>query len=402
MTGKSIFQKLLAVVLIFFKLFFLLIFTLICSQYFRSKFYHFPEPKPFTGDQIFNPYSDITGPWLKSNFHAHTIAWGKLTNGHQTSEEIMHHYKNEMKYDAPAISNYHQTKQYLPVDSPLYFPVYEHGYNKGKSHHLVFGNEKVCFFDINLWQTVHHKQFIIDHLAKKSTLISLNHPGMRNSYSYPDLSKLTGYQLMEVINTPGNDQGYWDQALSSGKISWIIADDDAHDITKPGETGVSWTMVNTKQRNANAFLESLKNGLSYGVIGTGGVNNYYLKEVTLSGNDIMIRVDSVAEEIKLIGQGGEVKKTLNNTDSISYTFLPNDSYIRAVIKFPGMTMFLNPMIRYDGKGIPRNEMMATVNGGRTLVNRVLVGLAWLFIVIIAFKNSRRRIFSRRAKEKKRS
>src|SRR5688500_10437746 len=191
MGGKSFSKKVLAVILLFFKLFFLLIFTLICSQYFRSKFYHFPEPKPFSGNHIFNPYSDISGQWLKSNFHAHTIAWGGLTNGHQTAEEIIDHYKNDLKYDVPVISNYHKTKQYLPVDSPLYFPVYEHGYNKGKSHHLVFGNEKVCFFDVNLWQTVHHKQFIIEHLAKKNPLISLNHPGMRNSFSYPDLSKLT-------------------------------------------------------------------------------------------------------------------------------------------------------------------------------------------------------------------
>ncbi len=389
MPSTSIASKIGRSILFVLKLFAFLIFTLICSQYFRSKYYRFPDPVPFTGNNIFNPYSDISGKWLKSNFHAHTKAWGGLTNGHQTKEEIMHHYQ-EMKYDVPTISNYHQTVQYLPEGSPLYFPVYEHGNNIGKTHHLVFGNEKVCYFDIALWQSLHNKQSIIEHLAKKNPLVSLNHPSMRNSYKKSDLQKLTGYQLMEVINTPGNDEALWDVALSAGKISWIIADDDCHDIRKPNETGVSWTMVNAKENKADVFLESLKNGLTYGVTGHQGVNRYYLKEVKLSGNEVLFRVDSMADEIRLIGQDGVVKKTVKATDTASYSFAPNDSYIRAVIKFPDMTMYLNPLIRYDGKGIPRNEMKATAIGWKTISIRVLIFCIWLGGTILMFRRRKRR------------
>jgi hypothetical protein len=371
------------------KLFVFIIFTLLCSQYFRSKYYRFPEPKPFSGSEIFNPYKDIKGKWLKSNFHAHTKAWGGLTNGHQTAKEIMDHYINDLKYDVAVISNYEQTIQYLPEGSPLYFPVYEHGYNIGKVHHLVFGNKKVCYFDILLWQSADNKQFLIEHLLKKNPLISLNHPSMRNGYTPADLRKLSGYQLMEVINTPGNDEALWDTALSAGKLSWIIANDDCHDIRKPNETGISWTMVNSPENKAASILDALKNGLTYGVTGKEGVNRHYLKEVKAEGNNILIKVDSTADEIRLIGQDGMIKKSVAKTDSALYTFDLRDTYIRAVIKFPDMTMYLNPLIRYDGKGIPRNEITASVNTWKTILIRVLIFVIWVGVTVLLFRNKRK-------------
>ena len=390
MPVSFIFPRLAKLFLFIAKFFIFLLFTIFCSQYFRSNYYSFAKPAPFSGSYIYNPYSVLRANWLKSNFHAHTKAWMGLTNGYQTTEEVMSHYKNDLKYDVSCISNYSKATQYLPAGSPLYFPVYEHGYNLMKVHQLVFGTKDPCYFDIGLWQLPDNKQYIINHLNEKASLISLNHPSLRNGYTRYDLQRLSGYQLMEVLNNYRNNERLWDVALSAGKLSWIIANDDCHDIRKPDETGIAWTMVNVSANTAPVFLEALKNGRCYGVTGNNGVNNHYLKEVTVTGNTINIRLDSKAGEIKLVGQNGAVKKLIQDSDSISYTFGTADSYIRADIKFPGLTMMLNPLVRYNGKDVPVNTCTALFNPWKTFLIRLLLLCTWLSAVFMMYKRFRRK------------
>src|SRR6202007_660531 len=123
----------------------------------------------------------------------------------------------------------------------------------------------------------------------------------------------------------------WDEALYSGKAPWIIADDDCHDISAKDQTGISWTMVNADTNNAADVLNSLRMGKTYGVSGTGGINNCHLLGVSVSGNSITISVDSVARQIRLIGQNGAVRKIIENSTKAYYDFRPDDTYIRAEI-----------------------------------------------------------------------
>jgi hypothetical protein len=112
-----------------------------CFQYFMSRHYKYLKTCPFTGKFIYNPYSSPRSYWWKSNFHAHSIAW-RLTNGHQYPGQIISHFKKDMKYDIACISNYEKRTPYMPVNSPKYIQVYEHGYNIDKVHQLVFGKRK--------------------------------------------------------------------------------------------------------------------------------------------------------------------------------------------------------------------------------------------------------------------
>jgi hypothetical protein len=369
------------------KIFVLTVFTVFCAQYFKSKHYNFAHPSAFRGKFLYNPYAELKKHWWKSNFHAHSIAWHHLPNGHQSPQKIISHYKKDLKYDLICLSNYEKRTHYLPVNCPQYIPAYEHGYNIDKVHQLVFGKDPIVYYDITLFQTLDNKQYIIDQEKGDSDIVVIAHPELRKAYSKSDMEKLSGYDMLEVLNNKKVATREWDEALSSGKAAWIIADDDCHDISKPGETGVSWTMVNANTKNFKDVMEALRAGRSYGVMGSDGVNDHYLKDVNVTDTVLTIVVDKPAQEIKLIGQNGVVKKVRCNADTLSYDFQPGDTYIRAVIRFSSQELYLNPIIRYDGKQTPHNNNTASENLWMTFLFRSLILGIWAIGMVLVIRPS---------------
>ena len=360
------------------------VFSIVCFQYFMSRHYKYARRTPFTGKFIYNPYASLRSYWWKSNFHAHSIAW-RFANGHQYPREIVSHFKKDLKYDIACISNYEKRTLYMPAASPKYIPVYEHGYNIDKVHQLVFGLGPIDYFDVSLFQTMDNEQYIIDREKNYSSLVALAHPGLRNAYSENEMKSLSGYDLIEVLSQEKFATRQWDEALSSGKAPWIIADDDCHDISVKDQTGISWTMVNADTNNAADVLNSLRVGKTYGVSGIGGFNNCHLLGVSVSGNSLTISVDSVAKQIRLIGQNGVVRKIIENSAKACYSFRPDDTYIRAEIDFSSMRIFLNPLIRYDGKKIPGNSLTATFAPIETFFDRLLTMVVWVAgVVMVCF------------------
>ena len=372
----------MTVIKMLFKLVLGVLLTIVCLQYFMSKHYNFAYPSAFQGSHLYNPYETLERHWWKSNFHAHSVVWHHLSNGHQSPKEIVSHYKKDLKYDIACVSNYEKRTHYWRFDSPHYIPVYEHGYNIGKVHQLVFGKDPIVYYDIALFQTLDNKQYIINEERKDSEIVAITHPEVRGAYSPSDMAKLSGYDMLEVLNNKKIATRSWDAALSAGRAAWIIADDDCHDISKPGETGESWTMVNADTKNCKDVMSAMRTGRSYGVKGTDGMNDHYLKQVTVRDSMVTFVVDDTASEIKLFGQNGVLKKTQCNTDSVSYTFTPTDTYIRAVVDFPSQELFLNPIIRYDGKHIPHNNNTASVNFWRTLRIRSEIVAIWILGITV--------------------
>jgi hypothetical protein len=75
---------------------------------------------------------------------------------------------------------------------------------------------------------------------------------------------------------------------------------------------------------------------------------------------------------EFIGQNGVVRKTVPDSLTASYDFAPTDTYIRTAIRAPRTTMYLNPVVRYDGV-LPRPA--ATVDPLKTSVLRVIFAVA---------------------------
>ncbi len=349
--------------------------------YLPCNMYDFKTPEKFSGNFLYNPYKNPSANWQKTNFHAHAVAWNGITNGKQQAQKILDLYKQK-NYAYACISNYESIAK--EDAQPGAIEVYEHGYNIYKTHQLVIMPQQVCYNDFPLWQFTSSKQFVINKLSNKAKAVVVAHPLLKHGYSDKDLKKISGYNLMEVLNHSGNASCKWDIALSAGKPVWIIGDDDTHDVYDPNQTFVNWTMIDCSRHNKDSLVNSLIAGNAYAVNGRNSFNDNKLLYETANGMQMKIAVALKADSIKLIGENGIIKKTGFNTDKIDYIFKDNDSYIRAVIYNKQTTMYLNPVIRYNGISIPQNITTATININDTFLYRSMLIAGWLIILVLFY------------------
>jgi len=176
--------------------------------------YRFDAPRAFTGSHFYNPYASSSHTWHRANLHAHGRSWLGLTSASQTDAEVADAYRRR-GYAVAAISDYKKIATEAGTDA---MPAYEHGFNAGKHHQLALGATRVSWSDFPVWQGVDQKQYVIDQVRKSAALVAIAHPSSMSGYSYSedDFRRLTGYQLIEVINGRFTAENLWDAALSAG------------------------------------------------------------------------------------------------------------------------------------------------------------------------------------------
>ncbi|MGE0449808.1 MAG: hypothetical protein AB7Q29_09520 [Vicinamibacterales bacterium] len=352
--------------------------VLLALPYAFGPIYRFPDTGAFSGPRIWNPYADLAGTWQRANLHAHGRAWSGLTNGVQPSAEVEARYRS-MGYSVPGISNYQAITR---LGSSPTVPLYEHGYNVGKHHQLAIGAREVDWFDFPLWQSIHHLQYVIDRVARKSELVGLNHPNSRDAYGNQALRVLTGYQLIEVANGPFTAEELWDEALSSGHPVWGMANDDSHDLEDLERRAVGWTMINAPTPSRDDILPALKMGRSYAVLRTGAIDAggiTRLESVEVHGDTLRVAIAGAPAHIAFVGQGGSIRKRVKDALHAEYTLSGGDTYVRTVITSPQTVLYLNPVIRWDGQHL--TPPAATVDFAWTWTFRGALALCCALAVV---------------------
>jgi hypothetical protein len=348
--------------------------TALCFWLAAYPIYRFPPATAFHGDSLFNPYRAATGTWYKANFHAHAIVWGGTTNAARRPEDVRAAYRS-MGYDIIGVSNY-QAISRLGGKGKGLIPVYEHGYNIMKTHHLVIGARAVSWLDYVLPQNVHQKQFVLNRLSAPGVVVSLNHPEFRRGFGEGDMESLTGMTLIEVLNHYRQSYGHWDAALSSGRRAWIVGNDDSHDPGNARETGVYWTMVNARSLQTGDIVTAMSEGRTYGVAGRGGAMTIRVKAVETRGMTVTVVLDTVAERIEFIGQHGAVKAVVRNAARASYAFATGDTYIRIKAAAARNVLYLNPVFRTDGSPEPA----ASMDWLRSILLWLTAGVSYGFVM----------------------
>ena len=359
---------------------FLAVVVLALLPYAWGPVYRFPEPVPFSGTQLWNPYATLGGRWQRANLHAHGHAWGGVTSGSQSDQAVADRYR-QLGYDVAGVSNYQSIAAFHGVDT---LPLYEHGFNIGKNHQLAIGARSVDWFDFLFWQTPSNQQYVIDRIKAKAELVSLNHPSSRGAYDLEAMRSLTRYNLIEVVNGPFTAEDVWDAALSAGRPVWAVANDDTHDLNDVRRIGVGWNMIDATSASTGEIVSALRSGRFYAGLRTGALDEADV--TTLSGvrvDDQTMRVElrGAPSDVTFIGQDGTVRHTLKDTLVASYTFTQSDTYVRTVVNSPQTTLFLNPVIRWDGTALPAPA--ATVNAAWTWMQRGGIALACVALLIRA-------------------
>ena len=100
----------------------------------------------------------------------------------------------------------------------------------------------------------------------------------------------------------------------------------------------------------------------------------YLENIGLEGKTIFMKLSARADSIRVNGQDHATLALACNTDSLAYTFRPEDPFARMTAFFPdGAVIYSNPFARYDAASAPDpfNNAPQRVNWVLTILYNLL-------------------------------
>lgn len=398
---KSFFRKAGVVLLKFLGIvFFIALFAIVATSV--SPVYNFSEARPFSGPDIFNPYASLEGvdsiPWKRANFHTHTRVKGIFNECEYWPDQTDSAYR-KFGYDIVTFSNHNELTVH-PYDTALQVNVYEHGINIFKYHKLVFGCESVNRFDNLLPLFVFQKQFQLDLLAKESDFIQMNHPLRTGGTSEYQMRRLEGYRLMELDSGKSKENEYWDWALSAGRYSFGLANDDLHYPDRSGKMAVRCNFLYCPSARYEDIKKTLLTGGYYAMrvpdYGHGDWEVKYAKnrnlpsvnKIGLDSTTVFISLSQKADSIKFIGQNHTTLALAKDAYGAEYDMKQEDSYVRITAYFPeGEVIYSNPFARYDASvsDSPYREPSNTVNIPLTVLFNLAVLALCAGVIVLFYK-----------------
>lgn len=380
--------------------FFIALFAIVATSV--SPVYNFSEARPFSGPDIFNPYASLEGvdsiPWKRANFHTHTRVKGIFNECEYWPDQTDSAYR-KFGYDIVTFSNHNELTVH-PYDPALQVNVYEHGINLFKYHKLVFGCDRVNRFDNLLPLFVFQKQFQLDLLGKECDFIQMNHPLRTGGTSEYQMRRLEGYRLMELDSGKSKENEYWDWALSAGRYSFGLANDDLHYPDRSGKMAVRCNFLYCPSARYEDIKETLLSGGYYAMrvpdYGRGdwevkyakNRNLPFVKEIGLDSTTVFISLSQKADSIKFIGQNHTTLALAKNTGKAEYDMKVEDPYVRITAYFPeGEVIYSNPFARYDASvsDSPYREPSNTVNIPLTVLFNLAVLVLCAGVIVLFYK-----------------
>lgn len=364
-----------------------------------SPIYNAKAAEPFKGPDIYDPYRDLdtTTGWKRANFHTHTRVEGILNECEEWPDKVLEAYE-PFGYEIVTFSNHNELTEH-PTDPALQVDLYEHGYNLFKYHKLVFGASKTNLFDHLLPLFASQKQFQINLLMEDADIIQLNHPLRTPTLSHSQLKKLSGYRLMELDSGKSTENRYWDAALSAGRYSFGLANDDLHHPDESHLIAVRCNFLCTPSARYEDILATLNKGCFYAMrvpdYGYGDwalkreMNSHlpYIEDIGMRDSVVYIRLSEPAALIEITGTERTPLATVEGCDSLSYAMCPDDPYVRITAHFPdGEVIYTNPFARYDASvaDSPFDDELPKVNLPLTILFNLALVAIWLLIILLYY------------------
>lgn len=323
-----------------------------------SPIYDFSTPAPFSGPDIYNPYSalDSVPDWKRANFHTHTRVDNILNECPEYPDVVYDDYMR-MGYDILTFSNHNQLTKH-PCDSTLQVNVYEHGYSLFKFHKLVFNPSRMMLFDHLLPLFVSQKQWQYDYLSRNADFIVMNHPDRTLHTTRRSMQLLTGYRLMEADAGAGTDLKHWDEALSAGHYSHCLINDDCHDSGNHRKIARRCSWLQVESGRYEDLKPVLLSGCFYTTripdFGDGDWDVKYAENSRLPRvESVGLRVDTVFLKLSAparIEAWGQDHTLLAQTEACSFErpLGADEPYMHLTAYFDnGVVLYTNAFARYD-------------------------------------------------------
>ncbi|MCD8540140.1 MAG: hypothetical protein LRY55_10500 [Leadbetterella sp.] len=206
----------------------------------------------------------------------------------------------------------------------------------------------------------------------------LAHPNMREGHPMEDMRRLVEYHFTEIRSYYANAEKYWDAALLSGKLSWLMANDDSHGIRKqlPGRF---YNVVFSASKDS--LLPAMLEGRHYGIAQKKDTTDLRLDYLSLQNDTLHFDLGENATLTRLIADGIPVDSL--GSGSGSFLFPPHASYVRLVAESGHCHLYTNPVIRTPKAGYFEtvSTLTPTIRFWPTLAVRLLFMV--LFALILA-------------------
>ncbi|MCC7002048.1 MAG: CehA/McbA family metallohydrolase [Gemmatimonadaceae bacterium] len=185
----------------------------------------------------------------------------------------------------------------------------------------------------------------------------LNHPNFGWSVTADEIKQVEGLSLFEVFNghpmvnnvggggVPGLEEA-WDQILSSGKLIYGLATDDAHHFTRPEDPtasrpGQGWIVVRADTLTPRAILDAVERGEFYSSTGV------ELRDYRATATEITLEIKPTAfskYRVRFTGRNGRLLSEVTTT-SATYRITGDEGYVRAtVLESNGAKAWTQPVL----------------------------------------------------------
>lgn len=299
------------------------------------------------------------GTWFKGNLHTHTLN----SDGDSTPDDVVRWYR-EHGYNFVAITDHNY---FTNVDglNALHGAGDKFIVIKGEEVTDRFGEKPIHVNGLDPSgfitppggsSVVATVQNMIDAIRAARGVPSINHPNFGWAITADELGQVQRTRLFEVFNghptvnnlggggVPGLEET-WDRILSSGKLLYGIAVDDAHSFKRPEDKtaprpGTGWVHVRVARLEPRAIVDALERGDFYSSTGV----EMRAIDVSASALTLTVREERSSKyRIQFIGRQGRVLSEAT-TSPATYTFTGDEGYVRAkVIESNGKLAWIQPV-----------------------------------------------------------
>ena len=297
--------------------------------------------------------------WYKGNTHTHTLN----SDGDSTPDEVVRWYR-EHGYQFLVLTDHNYLTNVEALNS-LHGAEEKFLVIPGEEVTDRFGEKPLHMNGLNLKQVVEPQggQSVVDTLQRNVDAVRsvegvphINHPNFGWAITADELRQVERTRLFEIYNghpqvnnfsgggLPGLEE-IWDAILSSGRLLYGIAVDDAHVFKRPWDAGAArpgrgWVVVRAERLSAAALLDAMERGDFYASTGV-ELADYQIENRTLR---ITVRERGATKfRVQFIGAGGRLlaEAVMNPA---TYQIRGDEQYVRArVLDSNGAAAWTQPV-----------------------------------------------------------
>lgn len=298
--------------------------------------------------------------WFKGNLHTHTVN----SDGDSTPDDVVRWYR-ERDYQFLALTDHNYLTSVDGLNAV-------HGADdkflviKGEELTSRVGTKPIHVNGLDVSRFVeppgaattvfHMVQGMVDAIRGAGGVPSINHPNFGWAITPDELGEVQRTRLFEVFNghptvnnlggggVPGLEET-WDRILSSGKLLYGIAVDDAHYFKRPEDPtaprpGKGWVYIRAERLEARALVEALERGEFYSSTGV------EMLSIDASATSLSLAIKTEASSkyrTQFIGRQGRLLSEVT-TPTASYAFRGDEGYVRAkVLESNGKVAWIQPV-----------------------------------------------------------